>query len=359
MKTITKFSLPPLLFFLLASTSTKAQEFDEIFRAGPEDTNLYMENYIKPIIFSFNNGLASGWNNTAKPHKMLGFDITASVNIANIPDEDKFFDFDQAGFQNLILTGGNNILPSVVGGETDATLALAAQSEIESPEGTLTYNAQTPSFGAADGIDIEDIPLAGFPVPTVQLGIGLVKNTDLKIRFIPTINTEELEFGLFGIGILHDLKQWIPGFKQLPIDISGFFGYTGLNAEYVIDVNDPGDFRAQGTAEFKASATTIQVLASKKISVLTPYLGIGYNFAGSSFKVNGTYVFEATSDDVTVDTEASFITITDPVDLEFDGASSPRLTAGFRLKLLILTLHADYTFQKYSTLSAGVGISVR
>jgi hypothetical protein len=49
---------------------------------------------------------------------------------------------------------------------------------------------------------------------------------------------------------------------------------------------------------------------------------------------------------------------TDPLDLKFS-ASGLRTTAGFRLKLAVLTIHADYTLQKYKCLTAGIGISVR
>jgi hypothetical protein len=35
------------------------------------------------------------------------------------------------------------------------------------------------------------------------------------------------------------------------------------------------------------------------------------------------------------------------------------MTAGFRLKLAILTLHTDYTLQKYSCLTVGLGFAVR
>ena len=51
-------------------------------------------------------------------------------------------------------------------------------------------------------------------------------------------------------------------------------------------------------------------------------------------------------------------TIKDPV--KFDvGSSGPRFTAGMRLKLAVITFHADYTIQKYKALSVGFGINVR
>lgn len=53
------------------------------------------------------------------------------------------------------------------------------------------------------------------------------------------------------------------------------------------------------------------------------------------------------------------MTISDPVKMEFRGAGGARMTVGARVKLLILTVHADYTFQKYKTFTTGIGISIR
>jgi hypothetical protein len=48
----------------------------------------------------------------------------------------------------------------------------------------------------------------------------------------------------------------------------------------------------------------------------------------------------------------------DPIDMKYS-ASGPRVGAGFRLKLAVFTLHADYTLQKYNALTVGFGINVR
>ena len=93
-------------------------------------------------------------------------------------------------------------------------------------------------------------------------------------------------------------------------------------------------------------------MISKKLSVLTLYGGIGYNIAKSNLALKGTYDLD---DDGIAGNDPNE---KDPVDLKF-AASGVRATAGFRLKLAILTLHADYTAQKYSAFSAGIGLSVR
>jgi len=53
-----------LLFFLSTFFKAVSQDFDAILRSGPDDAQLYLQNYIDPIMKSFNNGLATGWNNT-------------------------------------------------------------------------------------------------------------------------------------------------------------------------------------------------------------------------------------------------------------------------------------------------------
>src|SRR5688500_2603343 len=98
------------------------------------------------------------------------------------------------------------------------------------------------------------------------------------------------------------------------------------------------------------SATTVQGVISKKFSVITFYGGLGYNIANSNLAMKGSYDI---NDDGVIGANES-----DPLDLKFS-ASGFRTTAGFRLKLAVITLHADYTLQKYKALTVGLGISVR
>lgn len=180
-----------------------------------------------------------------------------------------------------------------------------------------------------------------------HLGFGLPKGTDIKLRFTPTIDAgDDATLKLFGIGVMHDIKQWIPGIKLLPFDLSGFVGYTKFKMETYFDPEANPDQRGL----FEMNATTIQGLISKKFSILTLYGGLGYNIANSTLAMKGTY-------DINEDGDIS-PTEVDPIDMKFS-ASGFRTTAGMRLKLAVITLHADYTIQKYKCLTVGFGISVR
>lgn len=175
----------------------------------------------------------------------------------------------------------------------------------------------------------------------LQLGFGLPKGIDIKLRLIPKIDLGDGKFNLFGIGVMHDVKQYIPGIKNLPFDLSAFVGYTGMKLDVPLDPS--ANPNQKGIFEVKA--TTIQGIISKKISVVTFYGGLGYNIAKSNLALLGTYDIGGTM-------------VTNPVDLNF-AASGTRLTTGMRLKLAVFTFHADYTLQKYNALTFGFGINVR
>lgn len=354
-------SIALLAVFTFLSSASLAQDFDAVFDIGTEDANTYLQSYSEPSIAAFGNGLTGGWYNTAKPHKLLGFDLTVSGSLVTIPSEEQLFTFRNSDYTNLQISGGSTAetqLPTLTGPETEETLNVVAGATVTNPvtgeEVVLNANAQ--SFAVPNGIDVGD----RVPVPIVQLGIGIVKNTDLKFRFVPAISVEDAEFSLWGVGVQHDIKQWIPGVKSLPIDISVLLATTQLKLGYDLNVGASGDdvFIQDGLTEFKVSASTFQVIVSKKLSVFTPYLGLGYNAVSSSLKVTGDLEYTGTVSSGGTSVSETVV-LSDPIDLEFEGAGGPRLTAGFRLKLAVITLHADYTLQKYSMINAGFGINVR
>ena len=331
-----------------------AQDFESLLRAGVSDGSQYLEEYMEPAVISFRNGLAGGWMNTAKNHKLFGVDLTLSVNLAGIPDKVRNFTFDVNNYEAFQLrSGSTGSLPTCGGVETDEIFFVEAGTEIDLGGGQFYTYDQDFEFSVIRGVGA-DIPFNAAPTPTFQIGFGLMKNTDLKIRYIPTIEKGNFKGDLFGIGVMHDIKQWIPGLKLIPIDLVAFFGTTKLTSSVTIkDVNDDDFSISDASMELSVTASTLQVMLSKKLSEFTPYVGVGHNFTKSSINVRGEYTFKD-SNEIKPDQ-----TIVDPISLNFDGGNSPRVTVGAQLKLLRLTFHADYTIQEYNTFTAGIGVSVR
>lgn len=336
-----------LVFILAVSISNiRAQDgdFTTFLNAGSQDASTLMGNYLNPVFTGLGFGVANGWYNTAAAHKPLGFDLTVTVNAAFAPDDDLFFDIVESEYENLELDNPNFPSTSSLFGDETTTTVNAIYTE----QG-VTIQKQ---FEAPPGLSLDDQANGIIPTPMIQLGVGLVKNTDLKLRWMPTIENNfgenDFRMTMFGVGLMHDFKQWIPAIKHIPIDMSVLVGYNRINVRSDIEGALNGDNQE---AEFGVNSWTYQLLVSKKLSVLTVYGGFGYNNTNTNLEVRGTYEIES-------DVSGVGVTLTDPVNETFI-SNGMRGTLGMRLKLGFFTIHGDYTFQKYNTLTVGIGLSVR
>lgn len=328
-------------FITLLSVRVSAQDdIDDLLKESVEDGRKLIGAYVSPFMKSISLGMNQGWYNTAKAHKIAGVDLTITVNSMSIPKNELLFDPSKLNLTQVELA------PSSPGYPNAPTML--------GPENTPIFRSKTntaSTFEGPPGLDLkENVPGGRLPVPMAHLGFGLPKGTDIKLRFSPTINLgDDGTLKLFGIGIMHDVKQWIPGIKLLPFDLSGFVGFTKLELESKLDADNPQNADQKGI--FSINATTIQGLISKKFSVVTFYGGVGYNIAKSNLALKGSY-------DINGDGDETDQFEKNPVDLKF-AASGMRATAGMRLKLAVFTFHADYTLQKYKCLTVGFGIAVR
>lgn len=328
------------LFALLSLPALAQEDIDQLLVESVEDGRKLIGAYVSPFMKSVSLGMNQGWYNTAKPHKIAGIDLTITVNAMTVPDDELIFDPATLGLTQVELD------PSSLGYPNSPTMLGPADAPVFRLQADPSQ-----TFSGPPGLGIEEeIGFTKVPVPIAHLGFGLPKNTDVKIRFTPTLNFgDETTFKILGIGVMHDVKQWIPGMKLLPFDLSGFVGFTKLTLETQLDAENVDNADQKGV--FTINATTVQGLISKKFSVLTLYGGLGYNIAKSRIALEGKYDLDEDGDE-TGEFE------TNPVDLSF-AASGPRATAGMRLKLAVLTIHADYTLQKYKCLTVGIGLSVR
>jgi hypothetical protein len=340
MKSILRVLLPASFAFFAAVPSFAQEDVDQLLNESLEDGGKLISAYVSPFMKSVSLGLNQGWYNTAKAHKIAGVDITVTANAMTIPTSELFFDATKLGLQVVELDNTSQdypLAPTIFGPENEPTFSYTDED-----------TGVKETFVGPGGVDLkENVGKNWVPVPMANIGFGLPKGTDLKLRFTPTIQLgDDSSLKIFGIGIMHDIKQWIPGIKMLPFDLSGFVGYTKLKLESHFDPDNNPD----QSGLFELNATTIQALISKKVSVLTVYGGVGYNIAKSRLAMKGTY-------DINDNGQADANEV-DPLDLKF-AASGFRTTAGLRLKLAVFTLHADYTLQKYKCLTVGFGISVR
>ena len=280
-----------------------------------------IEAYFTPMAESFGAGLNNGWYNTAKPHSLGGFDVTFTLNTVIIPNTAETFNIGNT-FDSIFTSTFTQA--STIFGSEDGT--------------AMTYNN-------SDGAPPIDFTMPGgfktpiMPLPMIQAWIGLIKNTAIDIRYMPMLNVgENINVNLFGIGLKHDLLQWIPGVGDaIPMSLSLQGGYTSLNTELKV---------AEQIVYLNTKATTINLVASKKILMLTGYAGVGYNSATTTFDAKANFNLNG-------------IQFNEKVEKDFESIKKLRTNIGLRLNIAVLTIQADYTFAEYPTATLGLGVSLR
>lgn len=324
-----------LFLSLLISTaySQSLDNLNKLVQGSKKDANYLLTGYARPFLEVFPYGLNQGWYSTARPHHFGGFDISAFGSLILVPNTDLTYTVDNSQLEEIVHVKADGTTPSTDPVPTLFGAQTAPRYNYKSPIGLSGATA----FDGPSGFDLKKrLDVQALAVPIFNLGIGLPGGLEVKGRFVPKMPIGIATISLWGAGAMYDIKQHFPAPDDIPFDLSVFAAYTTLNSTAVIDA------KKNQQAEFAASGATLQALISRKMSFLTIYGGLGYNKGWSSLKVKGTY-----------DVGRGF-TITDPLDLSIAN-SGPRVTAGARFKLAILVLSIDYTLQKYSAVTVGIG----
>ena len=318
---------------LLFGFQSKSQQIT----VSSDDASNFLEAYFSPLGQSFGAGLNNGWYNTAKPHKLAGFDVTLTLNAVHVPST--MLVFDPNDIDNF---SSNSTTPTILGAGDG--------SEI-----TYTNNGNSITF---DMPDQGSLKKSLIPVPMINAGLGLVKETEIDFRYLPTYDFDmgfggKGSVGLWGIGIKHDLLQWIPvAGDAIPISLSIQAGHTKFNTSFSIENPDPDPSSSVNQdISMDVNATTVNLILSKKLLMLTAYAGIGYN--------SSVTTFNAETESFYLGVDGSSIQMNIPLEMKFESQNEMRTNIGLRLNLAVIAIQANHTFSKYPVTTVGVGISVR
>ncbi len=320
------------LFLSVAFIATSVQLFGQaqivdFLKAGQTDANALSQAYLLPYGEMLGVNLNSGWYNTAKVHKIGGFDITISASYAMAPSSKKSFDPSSLGLTTV--EAANSGMAPTMAGDKNSSMAF---NEINT--GMEVINMK------GSGAD-------AFISPMIQGAVGLPFHTEIMGRFMPKVSYGDYgDAGLWGIGLKHSIKDYIPFVKRLPfLQASVLAAYTDFDAK--LGVSNDGLSSDIGTGsgdlETSAGAFTTRLLIGVNVPVVSFYTGLGYGTTTSNFDVIGEFSGYDTSN---------------PIALEYK-TNGFDFNAGMRIRLAIFSLHADYTVGEYSVITAGVGINFR
>jgi hypothetical protein len=372
MKKMIKRIILQICIIISASISSFSQigDISNFLSGGIADAELMLTEYIRPVANAMGANLSGGWYNTADVHKLGGFHLNVTASVAFVPEEHRTYNLD-----NLNLSDGIRHDYNIA-----KTAAGTAGSETQ-----IWYVENLPIIGEKEIVRYNHPGGSGYnmlPSPMINAGIGLIKGTEILGRYMPKINygkDKSNSAGLWGIGVKHDLKQWIPFIKRIPVlNFSAMYGYTKVNFHSNLKPLTPSMLNAQDLTtladwnsqnmDMQFQSHTANLIIGVTLPVVSFYGGAGISITKTNLNLNGDFPVPNIITDVAdpnfgevVVTDNDFKT--DPFNIEVKnqdgGTTKPRFNLGMRFKFTVITLHADYTWANYSVATIGLGISLR
>ncbi|MEO1010611.1 MAG: DUF6588 family protein [Bacteroidota bacterium] len=333
-----------LAFTVFALQAAMAQtDIGDLFSAGLEDAERFTNDYLAPATQGAMHGISNGWYNSGEAKPLGGFEISIIGNMSsfNNKEDKKAFTLDTANYENLqFVDGSASKLVSSALGDLEG-IRVFVEGEVAPG---ITERAE---FELPSGLASEDINF--IPSAFLQASIGVFKGTEIKARFLPKINTDDVAIGLYGVGIQHEFTKHLPAGKLFPVAISGVIGYTHLDGTYDFTNTQIVDGDNQ-RIDVAMNTWVFQAVASTKLPVINFYGGIGYMTGKSTTDVLGTYNVQS----------GPLVneTYVDPFSLE-SSTSGVRTNLGAKLKLGFFRLNVDYTLAEFNNLSVGLNFGFR
>ena len=312
---------------------------NELLAAGIADAERFTNSYLSPVSEGAIYSMGGSWYNTADAKPLGGFEISIIGNMAYFKNKEdkKTFQLNTADYDNLQFVDGSTskMVASALGDIQGIRVF------VEDENGLFREEFELPTGLASENINF-------IPSGYLQASVGLIKGTELKARFLPKINTDEVSLGLYGVGLQHEFTKHLPADKVLPVAISAVIGYTHLNGTY--DFTDSDIIAGENQRiDTKINTWIFQAVVSTRLPVINFYGGLGYLTGTSNTDILGTYEVQGGP------FQQSYI---DPFSINTD-ASGVVANVGTKLKLGFFRLHADYSLGDFNNLSVGVNFGFR
>lgn len=328
MKIRFKLIFPIFITSLLFSFRLAAQDgVNDLIKGSTADATKLVGAYLNPAFKGLGVGLNSGWSSAAKTAGFLRFDVRVTTAYAEVPKNEQTFDVLDLKLETLTPADPNKtITPTLFGGDEIGVV-------LQQKDGTAKQ------ITLPNGLDINYVP-AG----QLQFTLGVMDNMDISLRYLQTPNFDEFgRFKMVGAGAKVEILPLLLGKagKMLPFEISLGGGFTQLNYEKSLDVNN-GAYNDQQLAII-INGYNIEAIVSKKLSILTPFASVGYQNSNHKANILGTY-------------EINGSITKDPIRINESTLNNLKATAGFQLKLLAFKFYAAYSLSSYNYLNVGIGL---
>lgn len=214
-----------LLFLSVNPALSQNNRVENFIKTGSADAEALAMAYLRPYPTGIGGALNTGWFNSASTQKPLGVNLQIRGALAIVPMSDRTFNVEELNLEKAELVDGEPIFsPTGAGNDQKGPWIIVRDN-----------GRQVARFNLPQGSDFSYVP-----APIVQVSAGLIKNTDVTVRFIPEVETGDyVDFNMKGIGVKHFVSQWIGKGKLLPVDVSIFAGYNHLDLTAKFNMKPP------------------------------------------------------------------------------------------------------------------------
>ncbi len=331
------------LLFLMGSAQLIAQSnINQLLASGLEDAKQFSDAYTSPASSGLIFSLSNGWFNTAKSKNLGEFEISIIGNASFVGDDQKHFHFNESDYNFLHFKNPalNERDIATIFGQNDPAAEMLIT--YEAPNGTVTQTEITLPQG------LGSVGVSTIPTAYLQASVGILKGTEVKLRYLPKIELEKVSSNFYGAGIQHELTSWIPGGDIFPLHIAALVGYTAFKGSHDLTPSSLISGSEQ-RIETQINSWLFAALVSTKLPVINFYGGLGYVTGKSTTDLLGKYRINAGV--------LKSQTLVDPYSITHK-AGGIKASLGFKLKLAFFRLNAAYSFQKFNSVSLGLNFGI-
>jgi len=263
-------SMRNLSLLFIFSTSIAFAQLEDVGDIA-EDLVFLSAQYVDPAAEAAVYQSSGGWFTSAKKKELWELEVSIQGNILFIPNKNRDFLINEDQLQNIEIQGleSTALSPTALGG--DNTVVLEGHIgddffEFDSPEGlneSYVKHAQ------------------------LQAGLGLWYGTTFIVRYSPKIKFDKTYYQILGVGLQHNISQWIPFLKDSSFDVAGLITYS----DYTVSDNFSDIKLPLGTVlnsvKVDGESFMFNVIASKQVKNFNFSTALGLTATNFEYTIGG------------------------------------------------------------------------
>lgn len=323
-----------------------------IYLVSPKDDITLFDGYWAPMRTAMSISAAAGLSGSGKILDKGKFRIDASWINLQAPSSAITQPMSDGRIYQQV--GGNADVPTILGGEVGPVLKIDAYNPVSDTFETLR------EFFAPSGINSTSLSQARLSA-AVGVGYGL----EFQGRVIAPVDIGNWSARGFGAGVKFEVGRMIPAAASLPVDMAIQLSYNQLRTNWDLPLELlPGTTGTPPLTDLPQTNRMVthqaiaQVLVSKKLGPIMPFLSAGLSRNESILTVEGDFPFnnilvdEQTGDWVLIST-----TKRNPY-YNLEGAFRGHLEVGLEADISVARVRIAYQVGAWQGISAGVGVAL-